>query len=114
MAQESLFRCDRCDRIISAWSDGNPYYFGLDKHGQFKKLYAYHPSHLFDRCVGNDAPHLCLSCGKEFMVDSEAPITACPKCQARTIVDTMDLGGKPCPFCPHGMFGESWSSGAIS
>ena len=29
------------------------------------------------------------------MVDSEAPITACPNCTAREIVDTWSLGGKP-------------------
>ncbi len=109
MAQGVRFVCNSCDHIIQAWSDGNPYYFEsvITKTGvKQKKKYAYHPSSEFDLCVGNDSPHLCLSCGKEFMVDSEAPITACPKCTAREIVDTWSLGGKPCPYCRNGAFDE--------
>ena len=83
-----------------SWDDGNPYY--IDEDG--KKQYAYHPSPLRNRCIGIDSPHLCLSCGHEFMVDSEAPIVACPKCKAREIVDTWTLSGKACPYCKTGVF----------
>ena len=38
------------------------------------------------------------------MVDSEAPIVACPKCKAREIVDTWELSGKACPYCKTGVF----------
>ena len=101
MAQGFRFVCDTCDHAIVAWDDGNPYY--VDDAG--KKQYAHHPNHeLLERCIGNDAEHLCLSCGKEFMVDSEAPITTCPKCQASTTVDMMELGGKSCPYCTQGTF----------
>ncbi|MEO2034441.1 MAG: hypothetical protein ABGZ35_20395 [Planctomycetaceae bacterium] len=110
MARGVLFVCNSCDHTIEAWDDGNPYYFDeavITKTGVTqKKIYAYHPSAEFDQCVGNDSPHLCLSCGKDFMVDSEAPITACPKCTAREIVDTWSLGGKTCPYCHTGVFDE--------
>ena len=79
-----------------------------------KKKYAYHPSAERDQCVGNDSPHLCLACGKDFMVDSEAPITACPKCQSNEIADTVELGGKSCPYCQTGVFGEDPGFIAIS
>ena len=39
------------------------------------------------------------------MVDSEAPITTCPKCKSSEIVDTMKLEGKSCPYCKEGVFG---------
>ncbi len=32
------------------------------------------------------------------MVDSEAPITTCPKCKSSEIVDTMELDGKSYPY----------------
>ena len=58
MAQGFRFICTNCEHMIEAWDDGNPYYFewvttkaGLMKQ---KKKYAYHPSHEFERCVGND------------------------------------------------------------
>jgi transcription initiation factor IIE alpha subunit len=93
--------CDGCSHAIEAWSDGNPYY--IDESGA--KQYAYHPDHeLLARCIGNDSPHLCLSCGHKFMVDSETPIMACLKCRAREIVDTYQLDGQSCPFCKAGMF----------
>ena len=115
MAQGVRFICGKCDRTIEAWDDGNPYYFEsvITKAGEVKqkKKYAYHPSHEFDLCIGNDSPHLCLSCGKEFMVDSEAPITACQKCKSSEIVDTMELAGKSCPSYKTGVFDvdPSWS-----
>ena len=78
-----------------------------------KKKYAHHPNEEFERCIGNDTEHLCLSCKKEFMVDSEAPITTCPKCKSSDIVDMMELGGKSCPYCKEGGFADSGFS-AIS
>ena len=59
MAQGVTFSCNHCGHSIEAWDDGNPYY--LDERG--KKRYAYHPSSERDQCVGNDSPHICLSCG---------------------------------------------------
>ena len=118
MAQGFRFVCGKCDHTIVAWDDGNPYYFDetvITNPGvKQKKIYAYHQSSEFDRCVGNDSPHLCLSCGKEFMVDSEAPITARPKCTASEIVDTWSLGGKPCPYCHTGAFDEETGFHPIS
>ena len=46
------------------------------------------------------------------MVDSEAPITTCPKCKSSEIVDTMELEGKSCPYCKEGVFHRGL--GAIS
>lgn len=95
--------CGTCGHAIEAWSDGNPYY--LDAAGA--KQYAYHPDHeLLDRCIGNDSPHLCLSCGHEFMVDSRAPASECPKCAAGRIADTFNLAGHACPFCKAGEYAQ--------
>ena len=69
---------------------------------------------LLERCIGNDAEHLCLSCGKEFMVDSEAPITTCPKCKSSEIAQTMELDGKSCPCCKEGVFGVNPGFSLIS
>jgi len=69
---------------------------------------------LLERCIGNDTEHLCLSCKKEFMVDSEAPITTCPKCKSSDIVDMMELGGKSCPYCKDGVFGADPGFSPIS
>ena len=113
MAQGCRFVCicSGCDRTIEAWSDGNPYY--IDEDG--KKRYAYHPQHdLLERCIGNDAPHLYLSCGHQFMVDSEAPIARCPKCSARDIVNTLELSDKACPYCRTGVFAVDPGWSAIS
>jgi hypothetical protein len=66
--------CNHCGHSIEAWNDGNPYY--VDERG--RKRYAYHPSSERDLCVGNDSPHICLSCGCKFMVDSRKPISPCP------------------------------------
>ena len=119
MAQGYLFVCGKCDHTIESWDDGNPYYFEsvITKAGEVKqkKKYAYHPHHeLLERCIGNDAEHLCLSCKKEFMVDSEAPITTCPKCKSSEIVDTMELEGKSCPYCKEGVFGRDPEFSVIS
>jgi len=110
MAQGVHFICNTCAHTIESWDEGNPYYFEsvITKTGKVrqKKKYAYHPNELRNQCVGNDSPHLCLSCGKKFMVDSEKPITACRKCKSEDIVDTWKLGGKSCPYCEGGVFGE--------
>ena len=101
MAEAFRFVCSGCRRAIEAWSDGNPYY--IDEAGA--KQYAFHPDHeRLDRCIGNDSPHLCLSCGAEFKVDSRAPIAACPSCGASDIVDSYQLGGCRCPYCKSGTF----------
>ena len=119
MAQGFRFVCGKCDHTIVAWDDGNPYYFEsvITKagKGKQKKKYAHHPDHeLLERCIGNDAEHLCLSCGKEFMVDSEAPLTTCPKCKSSEIAQTMELDGKSCPCCKEGVFGVNPGFSLIS
>ncbi|MCH8822530.1 MAG: hypothetical protein IH984_03380 [Planctomycetes bacterium] len=101
MAQGVRHICGGCGHAIEAWSDGNPYY--IDKAGD--KQYAYHPDHeLLAKCIGNDSPHLCLSCGFEFMVDSNDPVANCPKCKTGEIACTYDLDNKQCPFCKEGVF----------
>jgi DNA-directed RNA polymerase subunit RPC12/RpoP len=109
MAQQTIFICNGCGHTVESWDDGNPYYIekSIDLEGRpvDRKIYAYHPNHeALARCIGNDSPHLCLSCGKEFMVDSRDPISACPKCKAERITHTWDLGEKPCPNCKKGKF----------
>ena len=101
MAEAVRYVCTGCRKAIVAWSDGNPYY--IDEAGG--KQYAYHPDHeRLALCIGNDSPHLCLACGKKFMVDSRAPVTECPKCGAGEIADTYQLGGQRCPYCKAGFF----------
>ncbi len=103
MAEAVRFVCGSCRRAVTAWSDGNPYYF--DAAGT--KHYAYHPDHeALARCVGNDSPHLCLACGEEFLLDSERPAAACPACGAAGAAETYELGGQPGPFCKRGTFGQ--------
>ena len=119
MAQGFRFVCNKCDHGIVAWDDGNPYYLEsvTTKAGgvKQKKKYAHHPNHeLLERCIGNDSTHLCLACGKDFMVDSEAPITACPKCQSNEITDTMELAGNSCPYCKVGVFSADPGFSVIS
>lgn len=74
MAECLKFVCNNCSHTIEAWSDGNPYY--IDKSGC--KKYTYHPDPKMASCIGNDAPHICLSCRYEFSVDSREPISVCP------------------------------------
>ena len=101
MAEAVRFVCDRCQHSIEAWSDGNPYY--IDEVGQ--KQHAYHPDHeRLAKCIGNDEPHLCLTWGLEFNVDSRAPIVNCPKCGSVDISGTYQLEGRPCPYCKGGVF----------
>jgi len=110
MAQELTFTCDHCGHSISAWDDGNPYYIDVITE---EKRYAWHPSDERDFCTGNDSPHLCLSCSEEFVVDSEDPITKCPRCGSKNIQDAYELTGCRGPFCNQGHFGEGVST-AIS
>lgn len=101
MAEAKRFVCRSCRRTIEAWSDGNPYY--IDEAG--RKQYAYHPDHeRLARCIGNDSPHLCLACGEDFMLDSRAPTSECPKCGAAEIAGTYELDGRRCPYCKAGVF----------
>jgi len=101
MADARLYVCDHCQHSITAWSDGNPYY--IDESGA--RQYAYHPDHeRLDRCIGNDSPHLCLSCGHEFNVDSLNPATACLECESEQFVSTYRLEGQKCPYCKAGQF----------
>ena len=101
MAEAKRFVCNGCHRTIEAWSDGNPYY--IDEAGA--KQYAYHPDHeRLALCIGNDDPHHCLGCGAEFQVDSRAPVTACPSCDASDIVPSFSLNGCRCPYCKTGKF----------
>ena len=111
MAEALRYVCTRCSHAIEAWSDGNPYY--IDEAGS--KQYAYHPNHeLLARCIGNDSPHLCLSCGNETMVDSEAPAAACPKCGEPKLAYTYELDRQPCPYCKSGVFAVDPGFSAIS
>ena len=48
------------------------------------------------------------------MVDSEAPISACPKCNSEDICDTYQLEGRNCPFCKKGVFAIDPRFNAIS
>jgi DNA-directed RNA polymerase subunit RPC12/RpoP len=100
MAMAVKYACTNCHHTIEAWDEGNPYYID----GAGKKQYAYHPAPERGRCLGNDSPHLCLACGKGFVVDSRSPITGCPKCRAADIANTYELAGRRCPFCKKGMF----------
>ena len=101
MAECLRYVCGECGHAIAAWSDGNPYF--LDEAGA--KQYAYHPDHeKLEQCISNDTPHLCLTCGHEFMVDSRAPVSTCPRCEAPEFVDTFKMGGQRCPYCKKGVF----------
>ena len=76
MAEAVRYVCGECGHAIEAWDEGNPYYVDLDGN----KQYAYHPNHdMLALCTGNDSPYLCMSCGHKFKVDSQAPVTSCPK-----------------------------------
>ena len=101
MAIGYLYICDNCGRRIEAWDDGNPYYF--DKAG--KKKYAHHPDHEnLKKCIGNDTPHICLDCGKQFKIDSLNPVTKCPKCKSGKIESLWKIGERRCPYCKEGVF----------
>lgn len=108
MAAGCQFACGKCEHTIEAWDEGNPYFLKPARPGAgvggYEKVYAYHPSPDRGLCVGVDSPHLCLSCGKKFEVDSRAPISKCPKCESSEICDTWHLGGETCPYCKVGVF----------
>ena len=111
MAEGRQYVCNSCGHSIEAWTDGNPYY--IDENGS--KQYAYHPDHeRLNKCIGNDSPHLCLSCGHEFMVDSRDPVAACPICGSSEIADTFQLDGRQCPFCKKEVFAFDPKSVSIS
>ena len=100
MSMARRFACDACKKSLTVWEDGNPYYIeGGRKH------YAYHPDHEnLTRCIGNDTPHLCLDCGRRFNVDSNAPVSSCPKCGSPDIAAAWTLDGRRCPKCKRGTF----------
>jgi DNA-directed RNA polymerase subunit RPC12/RpoP len=100
MAMATRFLCSSCSLELVAWDDGNPYF--LDERGE--KIYAYHPDERRELCIGNDVPHLCLTCAAEVNVDSRFPSQACPQCAHRTLVKLMKLGGRKCPKCKSGIF----------
>ncbi len=99
MAECMRFVCNACGHAIEAWDDGNPYY--LDKRG--RKHYAYHPDSKRSRCIGIDSPHICLSCGEKFDIDSENPVTTCISCNSTDITKTFTLGKRRCPYCKQGV-----------
>lgn len=92
------FKCDKCEHVISAWDEGNPYYF--DEEG--KKQYAYHPSSDRNKCIGNDPDYVCLDCAKEFILDRKVPSKECPECASLNICKPSELEGKKCPSCKEG------------
>lgn len=100
MAEAHRSVCSGCGYSIEAWSDGNPYV--LDESD--RKRHVYHPNHPEAPIVGNDVPHLCLSCGRKFKVDTRRPVRNCPKCGSDDLCDTFELTGKPCPKCKKGSF----------
>ena len=101
MAEAIRYVCGGCQKEVVAWSDGNPYY--LDEAG--RKQYAFHPHHeKLALCVGNDVPHLCLTCGEECVVDSRIPIEICQKCGSDKLVDAYLLAGQTCPYCKSDAF----------
>jgi DNA-directed RNA polymerase subunit RPC12/RpoP len=111
MAEGREFACTHCGFAVSAWPDGNPYY----RDDQGRKRYAYHPDHEnLARCIGNDAPHLCLACGTATKVDSLKPRVTCRKCKAAALLDVCELEGKPCPKCHAGVFQDDPRGYAIS
>lgn len=101
MASCIQFVCSGCGHSIEAWDDGNPFY--LDAHGN--KKYAYHPDHdQLEKCIANDVPHLCLTCGTEVKIDSRIECKVCSECGSGDVVDTYQLEGVKCPKCEVGHF----------
>jgi hypothetical protein len=110
-------RCTHCDNTFASWSDGNPYYLDpermLTRPRSRCKVYVYHPHHPEHPIVGNDVPHLCLSCNHEFMVDTEKPRSTCTKCRSTNIAETDECDGQVCPKCREGRL-KAEDSGIIS
>jgi len=99
MAMGICLFCESCGFRLMAWDEGNPYF--INENGV--KEYAYHPDGFFRKCIGNDAPHMCLACGEEFTVDSLRPRRECTKCGSFDTVNTFLLEGKKCPKCGIGV-----------
>ena len=103
MAECVRFECTGCGYSVDAWSDGNPFY--LDRSGN--KVYAYHPDHAeLAKCIANDQPHLCLTCGEESKFDSRLETRVCPQCCSNDVVDLFTLEGMKCPKCEDGHFAK--------
>ncbi len=109
MAMMVIFTCRSCNHQVNAWDEGKPYF--LDREGD--KVYAYHPDHEgLERCIGNDRPYICLSCAKEFDMDSRHQLTQCPECGDERILPSWKLKDEQCPRCKSGTFMSA--IGAIS
>ena len=101
MALGIRFVCSDCGHFIEAWDDGNPFY--IDETG--KKIYAYHPNNdELAKCIANDVPYLCLTCGAESKIDSRLDPKACPECGSADVAETFGLEGVKCPKCRDGTF----------
>ena len=101
MAEELIFSCE-CGFGTSVWDEGNPYSGPIPLPGETRKTpkhYVYHPHSDAEFAIGNDRPHICLSCCHHFNVDSVKPRTKCAKCKSEDIVDIRMLGGRICPKC---------------
>ena len=108
MAQSSTFICE-CGFKTGAWDEGNPYIRDPQEPGQTRlnrKRHVYHPNPEREFAIGNDRPHICLSCFHEFNVDDMEvdvdgmkPRTKCTKCKSEDIIDIRELGGRICPKC---------------
>ena len=98
MAQCFRFVCSSCDHDYTVWDEGNPYV--IDPDGT--KRYVYHPSEDRALAVGIDIPHVCLSCGDVYNIDSNAPDLTCPSCGKGNPIAAMRLEGKRCPHCKEG------------
>ena len=111
MAQRIQFVCSECGQSINAWSDGNPFY--IDENGV--KKYAYHPNHdELAKCVANDVPHYCLTCGKESKIDSRLDSKVCPECGSDKVVRAFSMEGVKCAKCKNGYFARNKDSVCIS
>ena len=99
MAEELIFSCE-CGFGTSVWDEGNPYSGHIPLPGETRKTpkhYVYHPHSDAEFAIGNDRPHICLSCCHHFNVDSVKPRTKCAKCKSEDIVDICELGGRISP-----------------
>ena len=106
MAAGQRLHCTHCTKQLEVWDEGNPY---MRNPLTRRKRYVHHPDPLRMLADGIDAPHICLDCGKEFMVDSQRPRRSCPKCRSRAICDTWQLEGEVCPICKQGTFSAAGS-----
>jgi predicted RNA-binding Zn-ribbon protein involved in translation (DUF1610 family) len=102
MSERLSFFCYECGKTLISYSDGNPFY--LDEAG--RKRYAHYPdAEKLDRCIGNDLPHICLSCGDRFVLDATCLSKhVCPKCNAFEVIEVRNLWAEKCPYCKMGYF----------